>query len=388
MKNKLSKYRKALVLLPLIAVPVLAIVMLLMKFTHGRQEKSTVDTVSMLNKSLPDPVLKDKEKNKLEAYMEAEADSVEKKKTDERHIQAVFDPLPPQDTLAKKYYSKGKHSGPVDLAERERKVNEQLDGILKELNKSSELKDTGQNQSSLSAGTETSPDIARLEQMMNMLNGDTAEDPEMRRLDAMLDKIIKIQQPQNAKPDIRDTLTKHNSANLAPVDEHEKSSSAFYGLEQSPLSLSRQKSAIRAVVHEDQTLVDGSLIKLRLLENIYIGQQEVPAGNFIYGVCSIADERLKIELDRLVYNGSIYPVKLFVYDTDGLPGISVPGAITRDAAKQGIDRTIQSLGMTSLDPSLAAQAASAGIESLKSLLSKKVKLVKVNVKAGHQIYLQ
>jgi hypothetical protein len=42
----------------------------------------------------------------------------------------------------------------------------------------------------------------------------------------------------------------------------------------------------------------------------------------------------------------------------------------------------------SLDPSVGAQAMSAGIEATKTLLSRKVKLIKVMVKAGYKIYLK
>jgi hypothetical protein len=41
-----------------------------------------------------------------------------------------------------------------------------------------------------------------------------------------------------------------------------------------------------------------------------------------------------------------------------------------------------------MDPSLGAQAASAGIQAAKTLISKKVKLVKVTVKAGYQVLLR
>jgi hypothetical protein len=77
-----------------------------------------------------------------------------------------------------------------------------------------------------------------------------------------------------------------------------------------------------------------------------------------------------------------------VYDMDGLAGIYIPGAISRDVAKQSTDNALQSVALGSLDPSLGAQAASAGIETAKNLLSKKVKLVKVQVKAGYRILLK
>jgi len=56
-------------------------------------------------------------------------------------------------------------------------------------------------------------------------------------------------------------------------------------------------------------------------------------------------------------------------------------------AKQSAERGLQDVGFTSLNPSLATHAASAGIEAAKTLLSKKVKLIKVTVKAGYQVLL-
>jgi hypothetical protein len=44
--------------------------------------------------------------------------------------------------------------------------------------------------------------------------------------------------------------------------------------------------------------------------------------------------------------------------------------------------------MTSLDPSLKAQATATGINAVKNLLSKKAKLVKVTVKAGYKVLLK
>ena len=66
----------------------------------------------------------------------------------------------------------------------------------------------------------------------------------------------------------------------------------------------------------------------------------------------------------------------------------IPGAINRDVAKASADRSLQTLGVASLDDSWGAQAAGAGIEAAKSLLSKKVKLVKVVVKAGYMVLLR
>ena len=73
---------------------------------------------------------------------------------------------------------------------------------------------------------------------------------------------------------------------------------------------------------------------------------------------------------------------------DGLAGIYIPGAISRDVAKQSADNSLQLMELTTLDPSLKAQAAAAGINTVKSMLSKKVKQVKVMVKAGYRVLLR
>jgi hypothetical protein len=49
---------------------------------------------------------------------------------------------------------------------------------------------------------------------------------------------------------------------------------------------------------------------------------------------------------------------------------------------------MQSVQMTSLDPSLKAQAAAATIETAKTLFSRKMKLINVTLKAGESILLR
>jgi hypothetical protein len=385
MKNKLSKYRKVLVLMPLVALFTVIIIYLISgTLKPGNKNNQASDTLSKLNSTLPEPHIKEKEKTKLEAYMEMQADSVRQQKQDDPiAVKRFFDPGPGEnDSMPIKTY----YPTRSNLAGREKRVNEQLNKILQQLN--NPVPDNNASNRELIPGNySNSPEINRLEQLFANLHADTAKDPEMERLDGMLDKIIRIQNPEAFNKKKRDSISVYQ-VGVTPEPFREASKTVFFGLEESAVSLSKQKPAIRAVVHEDQTVQNGSTIKLRLVENTYIGEQEVPAGTFIYGICNIADERLNINLDRIVCNNAIYPIKLTAFDMDGIPGIHIPGAITRDATKDGLDRTMQTLTMTSLDPSLAAQVTSAGIQSLKTLLSKRIKQVKATVKAGHQLYLQ
>ncbi len=115
-------------------------------------------------------------------------------------------------------------------------------------------------------------------------------------------------------------------------------------------------NAIEAVVHANQVLVNGAVIKFRLSTDIYINGTLIPKDNFVFGTASMNDERLEIEINSIRNNKSLFPVKLEVYDMDGLPGIYIPGAITRDVAKQSADNGLQLMELTSMDPSVKAQA--------------------------------
>jgi conjugative transposon TraM protein len=150
----------------------------------------------------------------------------------------------------------------------------------------------------------------------------------------------------------------------------------------------QDENSFEAVIHDTQELVAGATVKMRLLNDIYINGNHIPRNQFVFGVCSINGERLTIEVGSIRTGNSLLPISLTVYDMDGLEGIYIPGAITRDAAKQASDDAMQNIQLMSLDPSIGAQAASAGIEATKGLLSKKAKLVKVTVKSGYRILLK
>ncbi|MET4107671.1 conjugative transposon protein TraM [Hymenobacter sp. UYP22] len=147
-------------------------------------------------------------------------------------------------------------------------------------------------------------------------------------------------------------------------------------------------NTLPAVIHESQEVVSGSLVKMRLTESAVVNGRALPANTFIYGKCSLAGERLNISIETLKTGNRVFPVALEVYDVDGLEGLHIPGAITRDAAKQaGADGLNAADAMTmSADPTLAA--AGVAVTAVKGLGQKKIRLVKVRLKAGYQVMLK
>ncbi len=124
------------------------------------------------------------------------------------------------------------------------------------------------------------------------------------------------------------------------------------------------------------------------MNDVRINNHFISKNQFIYGITSLNGERLKIQFSSVRSGQNILPVSLEAYDLDGLAGIYIPGSINRDVAKQSTDQAIGSMNLATLDPSIGAQAAGAGIQAAKTLLSKKVKLVKVTVKAGYRLLLK
>jgi hypothetical protein len=183
-------------------------------------------------------------------------------------------------------------------------------------------------------------------------------DSEMQRLDGMLDKILLLQHPEQQHA--KDTADTPHTEVL---------------------------DVAQALTEGQSVLVSGETIALRLETDLHGKGWTVPAGTQIYGTVSLENERLRIYIRSILTGTLLLSVHLEGYDLDGQPGLYVPGSMDRDASKASADQAINTLGLTTLDPSLGAQAAGAGIQAVKALLSKKVRLVRVTVREGYQLLI-
>lgn len=416
------RQRRFLLVVPLLVLPFLT--MIFWALGGGKVEKTEaqVTVKTGFNINLPDANLKDdKSMDKMSYYNQAQQDSIKFRElakndpnyknmtledTDE-HLpvkEDTFQRPTSQTGLNNSLYGSREHNDPNTD-----KIYSKLEELDRELNKpipaqtENDDYDTYQHTPGKNnmGATVNSSDIDRLEQMMNMMNQPTGEDPEMAQINGMLDKILDVQYPERVQERLKQTSeenrgqvfavtseTKENDITRLDTD-HKSGSTAigFYSLTET-IAQEDSQNAIQAVIHETQTLVDGATVKLRLVNDVFINGIHIPKDNFLFGIASLKGERLNVEISNIRHNNSLFPVELSVYDIDGLDGIYIPGAITRDVAKQSADRSMQTLGLTSLDPSWQAQAASAGIEAAKTLFSRKVKLVKVQVKAGYKVLIR
>ena len=152
------------------------------------------------------------------------------------------------------------------------------------------------------------------------------------------------------------------------------------------------KNTISACIYGNQTVTDGQKVRLRLLEQMRVGDIIIPANAVVTGSARIAGERLGIGITSIEYTGSIYNVKLKVYDTDGQEGIFIPGSMELDAAKEVAANMGTSMG-SSINISSDAKAQLASdlgkglIQGTSQYIAKKMRTVKVHLKSNYRVML-
>lgn len=95
-----------------------------------------------------------------------------------------------------------------------------------------------------------------------------------------------------------------------------------------------QPDLIKAIIDENVRAVDGSRVRLRLLDDVQVGSVTLPKGNYVYAVMSgFSSQRVKGTVKSLLLYDEIVRVSLSLYDTDGLEGLYVPASSFRETAR-------------------------------------------------------
>ena len=152
------------------------------------------------------------------------------------------------------------------------------------------------------------------------------------------------------------------------------------------------KNSIQASVYQTQTISDGKELQLRLLEPMRAGNILVPENTILKGTARIGGERLQITISSIQYAGNVVPVEITVHDIDGMQGIFVPNPDGINAAKEIAANMGTSMGssITITDDAgsqLAADMGRSVIQGASQFFSKKMREVKVTLKAGYKVLL-
>ena len=152
------------------------------------------------------------------------------------------------------------------------------------------------------------------------------------------------------------------------------------------------KNTIAAVVANNQSVTDGESVKLRTTEPMWVGSRLIPRNTAIVGSARVQGERLEIEISSIECDGSIYEVELQVYDSDGQEGINIPGSMESDALHEIGANMGSTMGSsinisTNTGAQIASDVGRGLINGVSQYLNKKLRTVKVHLKAGYRVML-
>ena len=152
------------------------------------------------------------------------------------------------------------------------------------------------------------------------------------------------------------------------------------------------KNTIAAVVAGNQSVIDGESVKLRTTEPMWIGNRLIPRNTTITGSGRVQGERLEIEITSIECEGSIYDVELQVFDSDGQEGINIPQSMESDALHEIGANMGSTMGSsinisTNTGAQIASDVGRGLINGVSQYLTKKMRTVKVHLKAGYRVML-
>ena len=155
-----------------------------------------------------------------------------------------------------------------------------------------------------------------------------------------------------------------------------------------------EPNLIKAIIDEDVKAVDGSRVRLRLLDDVEINETVVKSGSYLYAIMSgFSSQRVKGTINSVLVNDEIIKVSLSLYDTDGLEGLYVPSSSFRETAKDvasGAFNNNMSMNTGGNGNSLTQwgmQAIQNAYQKTSNAISKSIKKNKVNLKYGTFVYI-
>lgn len=152
------------------------------------------------------------------------------------------------------------------------------------------------------------------------------------------------------------------------------------------------KNSIKACVHEAQTVVGETGVRLRLLEPAKNPQRTIPKGTIVTANAKFQNGRLQLKVTSVELEGNIIPVDITIYDLDGQQGLYVPYSLEMNALTEMAGNMSQTGGTSVMLTQNAGQQVAADlsrgvVQGISGYFAKKVRTPKVTLKAGYQVFL-
>ena len=156
----------------------------------------------------------------------------------------------------------------------------------------------------------------------------------------------------------------------------------------------KEPTLIKAIIDETVKAVDGSRVRLRLLDDVEIGEMIVKKGAYLYATMSgFSSQRVKGTVKSVLVDDEIVKINLSLYDTDGLEGLYVPSSqfreTTKDVASGAVTGNVD-MNTTNTGSSFSQwgmQTMQNAYQKTSNAIGKAIKKNKVKLKYGTFVYL-
>lgn len=379
--NFLKDKNKLLMIIPI----VLGGLFLYVFFVHDTSSKEVAENEKERQSVLlePDSEAKDKALNKIEAYKQDEREEKEKQRImdesqvrgsdfyfdlqnrNEKYDQATLEKIrkmrrDPYSDVMGEYGSSDSHlSEQLEKQLASIEDEEELKEIIREARKNAEIrKELEQN------------NVYRQKIYKRIIGYDKekkkAENPTKPKLGSAMDSLVSNQPIYIAENGKR---TRRQQA-----------------------SMPSSNTLFKACIHGDQTVVTGSTVRMRMLEDAVVCGMKIPANTLFYGVATLGANRLEVVVNNLKVGNTISPVSFVIFDNDAMEGLNLPNNMKAQAAKrmqqglvQNIDMPLASIGTMTSEITSAVNATT---QIAKQILNMKLSQVKVHLKSNYQMYIQ
>ncbi len=203
----------------------------------------------------------------------------------------------------------------------------------------------------------------------------------------------------NATVEVKGSITEDNGAVKALSDDDKaqdmikkvKTSSDFFN---TIAQNEHEPKLIKAIIDENIKAVDGSRVRLRLLDDVEINELVVKRGTYLYATMSgFSSQRVKGNITSILVGDELVKVSLSLYDTDGLEGLYVPSSQFRETTKDVASGAVtgnMTMNNGSYDNSFTQwgmQAITNAYQKTSNAIGKAIKKNKVKLKYGTSVYL-
>lgn len=379
--NFLKDKNKLLMIIPI----VLGGLFLYVFFVHDTSSKEVVENEKERQSVLlePDSEAKDKALNKIEAYKQDEREEKEKQRImdesqvrgsdfyfdlqnrNEKYDQATLEKIrkmrrDPYSDVMGEYGSSDSHlSEQLEKQLASIEDEEELKEIIREARKNAEIrKELEQN------------NIYRQKIYKRIIGYDQEKK--------------KAENPTKPKPgSAMDSLVSNQPIYIAENGKRTRRQQA---------SMPSSNTLFKACIHGDQTVVTGSTVRMRMLDDAVVCGMKIPANTLFYGVATLGANRLEVVVNNLKVGNTISPVSFVIFDNDAMEGLNLPNNMKAQAAKrmqqglvQNIDMPLASIGTMTSEITSAVNATT---QIAKQILNMKLSQVKVHLKSNYQMYIQ